>query len=107
MKIFVSYTMRDGWLSLERLRQMETALSGLGDPYIDLLHNRSFHKQTFVERALASADLFIGCWTPGFSLSPWVQFELEVAQKRQMPTILVEYRMLHEWVGGGGRLLYA
>jgi hypothetical protein len=98
MNIFVSYTLRDGWLDVKQLKTIELALAGFGNPYIDIIHNRSYHRQSFVVRMLHSAELLVACWTRDFFVSPWVRFELYAARQRQIPIIVLDYGILNQLI---------
>jgi hypothetical protein len=87
MKIFVSYTLRDGILNMQRLREVESILTQFGDPYIDLLHNKSLNPQRHVVTMLYKASILLAFLTPNFYESNWVQFELMVAKMRGIPII--------------------
>jgi hypothetical protein len=82
MKIFVSYTLRDGILTATTLQEVEAIVAQLGDPYIDLLHNQSINRQAQVVAMLEQASALYACVTPGFLRSEWVQFELAMARMR-------------------------
>ncbi|CAA9366994.1 MAG: hypothetical protein AVDCRST_MAG68-4952 [uncultured Gemmatimonadetes bacterium] len=87
MRIFVSYTMRDDYLNLSALREIEAFLRAHGSPYIDVLHNQGEDPQQHVVERLEEADLLVLCLTPGVLRSEWVQFELKFATDRRVPII--------------------
>ncbi len=87
MNIFVSYTLRDGVLNMSKLRQIETFLSQYGNPYIDLLHNNIQAHPSCVISALKQSSILCAYVTPGFLNSKWVQFELSLAQKYDIPLL--------------------
>lgn len=87
MKIFVSYTLRDGALNSSALEAVESVISIIGDPYIDLLHNHSNNRQAHVIRMLQEATALFACITPGFFNSEWVQLELHLAKLRGIPIL--------------------
>ena len=97
MNIFVSYTLRDGCLAINQLSMLEIALASVGNPYIDIIHNRSFHRQSYVERMLSTADLLLACITRDFFLSPWVQFEIHSALRRKIPIFGIDSHSLHRF----------
>jgi hypothetical protein len=98
MRIFVSYTMRDGVLTLAQLRSLEVAISQAGVPYIDVLHNRSSDRQRFVQHMLSSADALLACITGGFFQSPWVRFEIAMGLKRNIPIVFLDLRSQEDFV---------
>ena len=87
MRIFVSYTLRDGVLSLPLLAGLESLLSKTGTPYIDILHNSSQHPQEYVMQMLNEASIFCACMTPGFLQSEWVRLECATAYNLGLPII--------------------
>jgi hypothetical protein len=87
MKIFVSYTLRDGILNPHILREVELVLAKMGTPYIDVLHNRSYYPQAHVVKMLNQASVLFACLTPEILKSNWVQFELMVARTRGIPIL--------------------
>lgn len=87
MDIFVSYTLRDGVLNERELHRIYLALRGSGEPYVDVLHNRSSDRQAHVDDKLNHAGLLVACITPGFLDSEWVQYELAIATRRGIPIV--------------------
>jgi hypothetical protein len=87
MKIFVSYTLRDRVLNILKLREIEAWLSRYGSPYIDLLHNDSPSPQAYVISMLKQSSVFCAYLTPGFLKSEWVQLELELAYRSNIPVL--------------------
>lgn len=92
MNIFVSYTLRDGVLDEHKLERLHLILRGSGDPYIDVLHNKSLNRQARVVEELSNANVLIACVTQGFFASEWVQFELATARRRGIPIITLDMR---------------
>lgn len=90
MNIFVSYTLRDGLLSPGLLSGLESLLSEMGTPYIDILHNNSPHPQQYVMKKLNEASLFCACLTPGFLYSEWVRLECMTASQLSLPAIALD-----------------
>jgi len=89
MKIFISYTLRDAFLSIEYLQYFENVFSKLGDPYIDILHNKDPYPQEHVMRVLKQSEVFYALITPRYFESSWVQLELNIAIQRHIPIIAV------------------
>jgi hypothetical protein len=89
MNIFVSYTLRDGLLDINTLRSLEADLMCTGNPYIDVLHNRSTRPQEHVMEMLSQASILLAFVTPAFFSSPWVRVELVTAIRRRMPIVFV------------------
>ena len=80
MKSFVSYTIRDGIINTDILKQIYDELSNSGEVYIDLLHNNSNFPQLHVIKQLISSDYFIVIKTPKVTESPWCRFEMNLAK---------------------------
>ncbi len=89
MRIFVSYTLRDGVLSPDRLASLASSLAPFSSPYVDVLHNRSEDPQRHVLRQLMACELLLACKTPGFLESPWVRLELSLAAAGALPVVAV------------------
>ena len=87
--IFVSYTLRDNFLNKELLLNLEKHLEKFGEPYIDLLHNRSEDPQRYVLEMLEKAKIVVACITPSFLKSKWVRIEITYAQKHKIPIKLL------------------
>lgn len=80
MKIFVSYTTRDEFITRDFLVDLESKISDLGDIYIDLIHNHSENKQARVESELKQSDVFLLISTDSIKNSPWVRWEMDTAE---------------------------
>lgn len=80
MKIFISYTTRDNIVTRDFLIYLESKIAGIGDIYIDLIHNHSKNKQARVESELHQADIFLLLHTDSIINSPWVRWEIDTAE---------------------------
>jgi hypothetical protein len=89
MRIFVSYTRRDGVLSGDALARLENILAGVGEVYIDALHNCSRFPQAHVLAALRDSNLVIACDSPSFAQSEWTRIELALARECAIPVIRI------------------
>ena len=85
MNIFFSYTVRDGMVTRDHLRQVAERLQKFSSPYMDLLEHRCGGHQPSVIKAIWEADVFLLCVTPYIFRSPWVALECAIAQKRGIP----------------------
>jgi hypothetical protein len=90
MKIFVSYTLRDGFLNTHDLKLIEKVLISWCDPYIDLLHNQSRNPQKEVISVLEQSSMLLACLTPGLFSSKWVQLELKLAAINNIPIMFLD-----------------
>lgn len=87
MKIFVSYTLKDPHVTLEKLGRLQHELSKLGVVFVDILDNDSKDKQRRVILELKQCDLFILVYTE-YS-SQWMEYECAMARSlgKKMKTI--------------------
>lgn len=84
MKIFVSYTLKDGYLDTSILLQIKELYRNSDSCYIDILDNDSVDKQGRVEQELQSADVLLLIETPMVMKSKWVRYEMDVAKSRNI-----------------------
>ena len=77
--VFVSYTLRDGHTTFDQLLRIESALSRIGRPYVDLLHNESADPQRHVLEMLSQCDCLLIWQTPGYWFSEWTRLEVSIA----------------------------
>lgn len=80
MKLFVSYSRRDGQVTTESLRRLHAHLRGVCTPYIHCLHDSgSAWEQFRVLRALIASDAILLVESPATATSGWVRLELLIA----------------------------
>lgn len=86
MRLFVSYTRRDGFVDDEMLKALYDSLRSHCKPFIHcvLQHNLRF-QQLGVVSALLRSDVFLLVQTPGCLKSPWVRAELAIARALRLP----------------------
>jgi hypothetical protein len=84
MRIFVSYTLKDGYLDKSILLQVKKLYQNSTSCYIDIIDNDSRDKQSRVEQELQIADALLLIETPLVMESKWVRYELEVAKNRNI-----------------------
>lgn len=81
MKLFVSYTMRDGYITPSVLKVVEKILKNEGHSvFIDFLNNDSERKQERVISELRNSDQLLLLLSPKVRQSQWVNKELLCAQ---------------------------
>lgn len=81
MRIFVSYSRRDGLVTTKLLRNLDLHLQGVCSPFIHCLHaNESRWQQTLVIHALLKSDAVLLVESPAASTSGWVRLELFLAK---------------------------
>lgn len=90
MRAFVSYTLRDGHITRDVLRDLMVELETHFDPFIDLLwHPRGGHQSTLFS-ALRESDVFLLALSPSVLRSPWVCLELATAKHLRIPVLAFE-----------------
>ena len=92
MRIFVSYTTRDNYINLERLKDVEKVIKQFGHVYIDLLHNNSKNRQRRVEDELALSSTVVFLRTPAVYKSFWFMKEKKLSdqQKKKCVEICID-----------------
>jgi len=94
LKIFISYTVRDGLISKEVLEKLQATMLGDCNVYIDLLDNDSVDKQARVENELRMSDLVVIIKTININKSEWVKREINLANKYNIPIVEFNYKEL-------------
>ena len=89
MKLFVSYTMRDGHITPSVLKVVEKILKNEGHSvFIDYLNNDSERKQERIISELRSSDQLLLLLSPKVRQSQWVKKELVCAQLNNIEIVL-------------------
>ena len=88
VKIFVSYSRRDGVVTTSMLELLEKHLSDVCTPFIHCIHgaNRRW-EQIHVLRALLSSHTLLLIESPAAEKSPWVKLEVCLAKILCRPLI--------------------
>lgn len=101
MKMFVSYTRRDGMITIELLRNLHIYLSEICKPFIHAIEEPNLSwQQLAVVRALFFSHAILLVVSPGIKQSPWVTFELLVGRILLRPIIRLDYNdllLLENW----------
>jgi hypothetical protein len=97
MRIFVSYTTRDGYLNVERLKDIDEAIKQFGIVYIDILHNNSADRQRRVEYELALSSIVVFLITPAVHESFWFMKEKRIAEHHKKRCIEICLDNSAEW----------
>jgi hypothetical protein len=95
-KIFVSYTVRDGKIDFNFLSKSFDEICDMSEPYIDLIHNDSINKQDRVIKELNNSDIIFLIRTDQINKSEWVDKEIALAKKQNIPIIEFDYEELIE-----------
>lgn len=89
IKVFVSYTTRDHFISKDYLQLVNEAISKYAEPFIDILHNTDSEKQEFVKKELLSSNILLLLSSKSITSSPWVNWEIEQATNYSIPIITI------------------
>ena len=90
ISIFVSYTLRDGTVSLKLLKRIHDHFAGIAHPFVHALSDvNAKYQQWRVVRALLQSHLLVLLESPGVSQSPWVRFELLLCRLRLIPIVRI------------------
>mgnify|MGYP006267047417 CR=1 FL=1 len=87
MKIFVSYTLRDGAIDRRLLTKIKRHFEDFGEVFVDLLDNHDPDQQQRVMLELERCDCILLLETPRIHLSKWVRMELARGIERKIPII--------------------
>ena len=98
MRVFVSYTRRDGMVTEEMLRGLHTALARVCEPFIHMVEQpRLRHQQLAVVAAIIRCSVVVLVVSPFCHRSPWVRFELALAKLLRRRVIRVSFTELAAW----------
>ena len=88
MRVFVSYSRRDGVVTKPMLELLDKHLQGVCTPFIHCLHgsNRRW-EQLHVLRALLASHTLLLVESPAAESSPWVRLEVWLARLLCRPLI--------------------
>ncbi len=89
MRIFLSYTFRDGYLTEEDLKTAVERVHPGHSVFVDKFVHNVADVQARIEHEISTCDLLVGIATTGFTYSPWVQDELRFARRFGKPCILI------------------
>lgn len=96
-RVFVSYTRRDGVVTIEMLKILNEKLKSLCVPFIHALEIQYSDSQIYVIRQLVISNFLILIESPDVYNSPWVRLELFLATLRLIPIIKISaYDIKHE-----------
>jgi hypothetical protein len=91
MRIFVSYSRRDGIVTEQTLRLVARYLVGIGTPFIHCLQPRQGKwEQAIVIVALLRSHAVLLVDSPAARTSPWVKFELALARALFRPVFHID-----------------
>lgn len=91
MKLFVSYSRRDGIVTTEALRTLDVHLQQVCTPFIHCLHDSgSRWEQARVMMALLASHAVLLVESPAAEASGWVRLELFVARLLGLPLMRLQ-----------------
>lgn len=86
MRLFVSYSRRDGIVTTDTLRKLENQIKKECSPFIHCLQDSgSRWEQVRVIRALMQSDAILLIDSPAASTSGWVKLELIIGKILNLP----------------------
>lgn len=95
MRIFVSYTLRDGFVTAELLRGLHRHLAGISIPFIHAIEApRLRHQQLAVLWALVRSRAVVLLVSPSVLQSRWVRLELALGRFLRRPIIPLDVTVL-------------
>lgn len=98
MKVFVSYSRRDGVVTTALLSRLYTHLAGVCEPFIHAIEEpRIKYQQLAVFTALFRCHLIILLVSPASSQSPWVRLELWLGRLLMRPVVSIDASTLAGW----------
>lgn len=96
MLVFCSYTLRDGLVTIEKLRKLKELISKSADCYIDILDNDSIDKQKRVVEELSKAQLVLVLMSPDLKKSAWVKEEYRIANEKNIPIVEININHIND-----------
>lgn len=90
MRLFVSYSRRDGSVTVPMLRMLELHLRGVSQPFVHCLHEGdSKWEQVFVLKQLIRSHAVLVVESPAANTSRWVRLELLIARLLMLPVVRI------------------
>ena len=96
MLVFCSYTLRDGLVTIEKLRKLKELISQSADCYIDILDNDSIDKQERVVEELNKSQLVLVLMSPDLKKSTWVKEEYRIANEKKIPIVEININHIND-----------
>lgn len=96
MLVFCSYTLRDGLVTIEKLRKLKELISQSDACYIDILDNDSIDKQERVVEELNKAQLVLVLMSPDLKKSAWVKEEYRIANEKKIPIVEININHIND-----------
>lgn len=99
MLVFCSYTLRDGLVTIEKLKSLKELISKSAVCYVDILDNDSIDKQERVVEELGKAQLLLVLKSPNLKKSAWVKEEYRIANEKKIPIVEINIEQINEIQG--------
>lgn len=96
MLVFCSYTLRDGLITIEKLKRLKELISQSAACYVDILDNDSIDKQARVVEELSKAQLLLVLKSPDLKKSAWVKEEYRIANEKKIPIVEINIEQINE-----------
>lgn len=96
MLVFCSYTLRDGLVTIEKLKKLKELISQSATCYVDILDNDSIDKQERVVEELSKAQLLLVLKSPDLKKSAWVKEEYRIANDKKIPVVEINIDQINE-----------
>ena len=96
MLVFCSYTLRDGLVTIEKLRKLKELISQSAACYVDILDNDSIDKQERVVEELSKAQLVLVLMSPDLKKSAWVKEEYRIANEKKIPIVEININHIND-----------
>lgn len=96
MLVFCSYTLRDGLVTIEKLKSLKELISKSAVCYVDILDNDSIDKQERVVEELGKAQLLLVLKSPNLKKSAWVKEEYRIANEKKIPIVEINIEQINE-----------
>ena len=96
MLVFCSYTLRDGLITIEKLKRIKELISQSAACYVDILDNDSIDKQERVVEELGKAQLLLVLKSPDLKKSAWVKEEFRIANEKKIPIVEINIEQITE-----------
>ena len=96
MLVFCSYTLRDGLVTIEKLRKLKEIISQSAACYVDILDNDSIDKQERVVEELNKAQLVLVLMSPDLKKSAWVKEEYRIANEKKIPIVEININHIND-----------
>lgn len=90
MLVFCSYTLKDGLITIEKLKELKMLIHQFAQSYIDILDNDSFDRQRRVIEELKKSKLLLVIKSPDIMKSDWVRMEFTIAKEQNIPIIEID-----------------